>query len=158
MHIMKKIYSIIALIILFSSVLFAQNFSIGYKDGISWSGIHGRFDFKNFDETQIKNRIGHNFGINLNYGVTNFLTLQIEVNYEEKGFDFDYPPMLVGITYSGNFRLKYLTIPITALFEIGKNVKYYGYTGIYVGFLLKAENYIIPRLFQHHLLIWSFMI
>ncbi len=137
---MKK-YLTVTLIILTSHLLFAQDISIGCKAGISWSGINGRFDFKNFDQTQIKNRVGHNFGIKLNYGITSFLTLQIEMNYEEKGFDFQNDPWITGIAYKGNFKTKYISIPLILNLEIGKNVKYYGYAGCYLGFLLNVENY-----------------
>lgn len=136
---MKKKYLIITLFILSSNFLFAQYFSIGLKDGISWSGINGRYDFKNFEQTQIKNRIGQSFGLLLNYRTISFLILQAEINYEEKGFDF-HNPWIIGGGYSGNFRSKYLTIPFTSHFEIGNKVMYYGYAGVYVAFRLNAEN------------------
>jgi len=132
---MKKKYLIIAFIILSSNFLYAQYFSIGLRDGISWSGI--RYDFERF---QIKDRTGQSFGLLLNYRTLSFLILQAEINYEEKGFDFQTDPLLCGGGYSGNFRLKYLTIPFTSHFEIGNKVMYYGYAGVYVAFRLKAEN------------------
>lgn len=138
---MKYFHLIIALIILTSNTLFAQDFSIGLKDGISWSGITGRFDFKNFNQTQIQNRIDHSFGLMLNYKTTRFLTLQIEINYENKGFAFQNDIWLDGVAYSGHFNINYIIVPLVTNFEIGKRVKYFGYTGIYMGFLIKAENY-----------------
>ncbi len=99
---MKNIYLIIALIILSSNFLFAQDFSIGLKDGISSTGISGRFDFRNFDQTQISNRIGHSFGLMLNYRTTSFLTLQVEINYEYKGFEFP-DNILFGGGYDGYY-------------------------------------------------------
>ena len=138
---MKKKYLIIAFIILSSNFLYAQYFSIGLRDGISWSGINGRYDFERY---QIKYRTGQSFGLLLNYRTLSFLILQAEINYEEKGFDFQtdplqYQPSGSGYT-SGNFRLKYLTIPFTSHFEIGNKVMYYGYAGVYVAFRLNAEN------------------
>ena len=132
---------IIASIILSSSILFAQDFSIGFHDGITWSGINGRFDFKNFKTTQIKNKIGHSLGFLFNLRTTSFLTLQMEMNYEDKGFDFHSDIWLNGLGYSGNFNVKYITIPLITNFEIGKNVRFYGSAGIYLGFLVKIENY-----------------
>jgi len=140
---MKKKNLITILIILSSNFLFAQDFSIGLKDGIPSTGISGRFDFRNFDQTQIKNRIGHSFGLLLNYRTTRFLTLQMEINYNNKGFDFQNDIQIDGIAYTGSFNVNYITIPLVTNFEIGKKVKYYGYTGIYIGFLVKAENYTI---------------
>ena len=138
---MKKKYLIIVLIILSSSFLIAQDFSIGLKDGISWSSISGRFDFKNFNKTQINNRVGHSFGLLLNYRKTRFFTLQMEINYNNKGFDFTNDIWIDGVAYSGSFNVNYIFVPLITNFEIGKRVKYYGYTGIYIGFIVKAENY-----------------
>ncbi len=138
---MKKKYLIIALIILSSNFIFAQDFSIGLKDGVSWSSISGRFDYKNFTQTQIKNRVGHSFGLMLNYKTNSFITLQMEINYENKGFDFHSNVMMDGFSYLGNFNINYITTPIITNFEIGKKVKYYGYAGIYMSLLIKAENY-----------------
>jgi len=134
---MKTKYLIIAFIILSSNFLYAQYFSIGLRDGISWSGINNGYDF---ERIQIKDRTGQSFGLLLNYRTLSFLILQAEINYEEKGFDFQTDPLLCGGGYSGNFRLKYLTIPFTSHFEIGNKVMYYGYAGVYVAFRLKAEN------------------
>jgi len=137
---MKKRYLVIVLIFLSSDFLYAQDFSIGLKDGISSTGITGRFDFRNFDQTQIKNRIDHSFGLLLNYRTTSYFTLQMEINYENKGFEFP-DNILFGGGYDGYYHINYITIPLITNFEIGKRVKYYGYTGIYIGFLVKAENY-----------------
>ncbi len=130
---------IIVLIILSSNFLFAQNLSFGLRDGASWSSITGRFDFKNFENTDIEKSLGHSFGLIINYQLSKYFILQTEFNYEMKGFDFG--ESLLGGALEGNYSMSYLTIPIIAHFEIGKNVKYYGYAGVYFGFLIKAENY-----------------
>ncbi|MCK4638833.1 MAG: hypothetical protein KAT33_05390 [Bacteroidales bacterium] len=51
----KKIsfFFIVVLLIILCNSLFAQKFSIGIKDGINWSTIKCRYDFKNFENTQI---------------------------------------------------------------------------------------------------------
>lgn len=138
---MKNIYIIFALILLSSNFLLAQDFSVGLRDGVSWSSITGSFDFKNFDKTQINNRVGHSFGFLLNYRTSRFLTLQIEMNYNNKGFDFQSDIWIDGVAYTGSFDVNYITVPLITNFEIGKRVKYYGYAGVYAGFLTKAENY-----------------
>ncbi len=109
------------------------------RDGVSWSSITGRYDFKNFEKTNIEKSLGHSFGLIINYQLSKYIILQTEFNYEMKGFDFGQS--LMGGGLEGNYSMSYLTIPIIAHFEIGKNVKYYGYTGVYFGFLIKAENY-----------------
>lgn len=136
---MKIKYLIIVIIILSSNFIIAQNLSIGLRDGVSWSSITGRYSFKNFESTNIEKSLGHSFGLILNYQLSKSIILQTEINYEMKGFDFGQS--LMGGGLKGNYSLNYLTVPIIAHFEIGKNVKYYGYTGVYFGFLIKAENY-----------------
>lgn len=127
------------LIVLLPLVLSSQQFSVGVKDGLTISGIKGRYDFKNFEKTNIEKSLGHSFGLIINYQLSKYIILQTEFNYEMKGFDFGQS--LIGAGLQGNYSMSYLTIPIIAHFEIGKNVKYYGYTGVYFGFLIKAENY-----------------
>lgn len=127
------------LIVLLPLVLSSQQFSVGVKDGLTISGIKGWYSFKNFKSTNIEKSLGHSFGLILNYQLSKSIILQTEINYEMKGFDFGQS--LMGGGLKGNYSLNYLTVPIIAHFEIGKKVKYYGYTGVYFGFLIKAENY-----------------
>ena len=54
---------------------------------------------------------------------------------------FKFKKSLLGGSYKGNYKTSYLTIPIIAHFEGGKHVNFYGYSGIYFGFLVEAENY-----------------
>ncbi|TSA26868.1 MAG: PorT family protein, partial [Bacteroidetes bacterium] len=70
-----------------------------------------------------------------------FLLLQLEMNYEENGFNFKNNHDLTGVGYTGNYKTKYISIPLTTIFEIGKNIKYYGYVGINLRLLVKADNY-----------------
>ena len=128
------------LFILLSSFLFSQDFSIGIKDGITWSSIKGRYDFKNFENTQIEKVTGHSFGLIFNYRFSNHFSFQTEINLEEKGFDFKSDIWIDGGAYSGNYNINYLTIPVIINYELGKTVKYYGYAGIYWGLLTQVEN------------------
>ncbi len=131
---MKKIsfFFIILLLILCNS-LFAQNFSIGIKDGMNWSTING-----NTENIEISKLQGENFGLILNYKISGYLSLQTEINIEEKGVKFN--SVWCGGGYYGKYELKYFTIPLLANFEFGKSVKYYGYLGFYLSLLASADN------------------
>lgn len=123
------------------NLLFAQNFSIGLRDGINWSTINGRYDFKNFENTQIKKVVGQNFGLIINYQFNNYFSLQTEFDFEKKGFEFESDVWLCGVGYSGNYKIKYISIPLLLNFEFGNNIKYFGYTGVYYTFLIKVDNH-----------------
>ena len=130
---------IVLLLTLISGLIMAQDFSIGLRDGITFSSISGRYDFKNLESTKIEKATGHCFGLIFNYQISKSFILQTEINIEEKGFEFE--AMLIGAGLKGNYRLKYITIPLIVNFEIGKKVKFYGYIGTYFGILLKSSNY-----------------
>jgi len=137
---MKKIFFTTLLFLILSVVLFSQDFSIGIKDGITWSSIKGRYDLKNFENTQIEKVNGHSFGLIFNYRFSNHFLFQTEINLEVKGFDFKSDIWIDGIAYSGNYNINYLTIPFTMHYELGRSVKYYSYAGIYWDLLTKVEN------------------
>lgn len=124
-----------------SQMILAQDFSIGIKDGVSWSGIKGRYDFKNFENTQIKCTTGHSFGISFNYRIIKFLELNMEFNYEKKGFSFENDIWLDGGGYKGHYYIDYITIPLVTSFVIGKKIQYYANTGLFLGLLIDADNY-----------------
>jgi len=136
---MKK-YLLTSLIIISSGVLSAQSFSIGIRDGLAVTGIKGRFDFKNFESTQTGNRINHSLGVSVNLSLSGILFLQADILYDIKGIDFQNDEDLLGVAYRGFFHMDYITVPLTINIELGRNVKYYGYAGIYMGFLLDAKN------------------
>jgi len=136
---LKKIF-LFLLFIFLSSFLFAQNLSIGLKDGVSWSSINGSYNFANFDNSVIEKVTGHSFGLIINYQISNHFVLATELNIDERGFDFKIDPDYNGGGYWGNYNMKYLTIPLAINYQFGNSIKYYGYTGIYMSILLKAEN------------------
>jgi len=131
---------ILSLFIFSSCLLLAQDFSVGLRDGISWSNIKGRYDFANFENTQIEKVSGHSFGLIINYKINNHFILVTELNIDERGFDFKIDPDYNGGGYWGNYSLKYLNVPFAIKYQFGNSIKYYGYTGFYMSVLLKAEN------------------
>ena len=128
-----------------SNIAYAQNLSIGIKDGISRSDI--RFQYKDFDDShyfRVNNLKGErNYGLMLNYQITNFFSIQSELYHSEKGFEFNLCTDMDGGTgIFGDYKMTYITIPLLANFEIGKSLKFYGYAGLYMSFLNSAKNQI----------------
>jgi len=138
----------------------AQVFSVGTKNGVSHTTISGRFDYKNYDDAQIryntikifgerwkisklkKNSSGYLkqfLGFVLNCQLNKNISLQSELNYEEKGFDFHHIRFGGGV--EGYYKMNYFTIPVSCAYEVGGSVKYCGYGGLSLNLLLQVNNY-----------------
>lgn len=149
---MKKFKTILIIIMLvISNITYAQRISIGIKDGISRSDI--RFQYKDFNDlyyfgvNSLKG--GRNYGLMLNYQITNFFSIQSELYHSERGFEFNlFTDMDGGPGVLGNYKMNYITIPLLANFEIGKSFKFYGYAGLYISFLNSAVNQITVTSFS----------
>lgn len=139
--VMKYRIPIIFLFFLIYIVGYNQSISIGAHDGISYNGISGSFDFKNFRKTETHYRFSHEFGVLVNVKLKKFFHIQIEVNYCQNGFNFNNPSGLMGVSYSGFYKFKYIELPILSLFEFGRSIKYFGFAGIDIKRLLQSENY-----------------
>ncbi|RLD29059.1 MAG: hypothetical protein DRI73_11185 [Bacteroidetes bacterium] len=143
---MKKLKTIlIIMLFVVSNITYAQRISIGIKDGISRSDI--KFEYKDFNDSfyfaadNLKG--GRNYGLMLNYQITNFFSIQSELYHSEKGFEFNLCTDLDGGSgIYGSYKMNYITIPLLANFEIGKSFKFYGYAGLYMSFLNSAKNQI----------------
>jgi len=138
-----KTVLIVLLLMVISNIAYAQNLTIGIKDGISHSDI--KFEYKDFNDSRYFRvnslKGGRNFGLVLNYQITNFFSIQSELYHSEKGFEFDLcSNMDGGPGVFGDYKMNYITIPLLANFEIGKSFKFYGYGGLYMSFLNSAKN------------------
>ena len=135
--VMKTKKSLFAILLLFLiQSIYTQDFSIGIRDGINWSSIKGEFRDEN---TDIKYLTGHNIGILFNYQLNSIISLQTEINFEQRGFK--YQEIYAGGGRKGDYQTSYVTIPIIVQYVVGNKVKYYGLTGLYFGILAKVENY-----------------
>lgn len=125
---------------LLSTVLFAQDLSIGFKDGKSWTNIHYTV-FETYDNFLFKNRKdGRNSGIILNYQIDNHFSVQTELNFLGKGFKIEQLHVTTGGGYYGDYMMNYISVPLSVNYEIGKKLKYYGYGGLSLNFLNSAVN------------------
>lgn len=121
-----------------STVLFAQNLSIGFKDGISWTGIH--FNMVEASSFRYDSRNdGRNSGVLINYRINNYFSIQTELNLLGKGFVLrSY--LSTGGGFYADYNLNYISVPLSVSYELGKKLKYYGYAGLYFNYLNSATN------------------
>jgi len=120
----------LAITLLISGVSFAQNFHYGIKAGTNFAVQSEIADY--FQNNNI--RTGLSAGAFGNMDINNWLNLQAEVNYDQKG----------GKTETSTLKYDYLTVPVLAKFSLGKSdntkLKFNINAGPYAGFLLNAET------------------
>ena len=154
---MKKLKTILIIFLFFmvNNIIFAQNISIGLKNGINKSTVKAG-DIGHNKVISIK---GDNFGLIVNYKFSGLVFLLTGLDFEQKGFEFKqyYSPGYIGDgSYWGMYKLKYITIPLLANIEFGKSIKYYGYTGLYMSLLSNAENRTTVSIIGGHGILWTY--
>jgi hypothetical protein len=130
---MKKIV-FLAMILTITSASWAQLPKIGAHAGINLSTITG--DMNGIDKGM---KFGLTGGIHYNIKLIPFISLQPELNYDQRGINQKYSTTLLGVTtsFDNTLKLNYLTIPV--LFRLNPPMLYIE-AGPYVGFLLNAKN------------------
>ncbi len=82
-----------------------------------------------------------NIGVLLNYTLGEHFSLQTEVNYLNRGFEFQPSQLICGGGIDrGNYKTTYFSVPLLACYEVGKTIKVYGYGGLYLNFLTDSKN------------------
>ena len=105
---MKKL--LLFSVILFSSyTIFSQN-NIGISFGNNWS----KMDVKNdgFEDRWINDISNYNFGIFYNRDLNNFMELQVDLNYQRKGFSQKVNEGSFIATSKLNVDLNYINVPV----------------------------------------------
>ncbi len=122
--------TVLAIALLAAVSSYAQDFHYGVKIGSNFavqSEIANYFDNNNI-------RTGLSVGAFGNMGINNWLSLQTEVNYDQKG----------GKTQNSTNKYDYITVPVLAKFSLGKSdktaLRFNLNAGPYAGFLLNAET------------------
>jgi opacity protein-like surface antigen len=121
---MKKLLfgaaAVAALSIAATPAAHAQSIRFGLKAGANLSNLSGDLT----QQDQYKNRFGFQGGAMLNIGILpdNFLSIQPEVLYSQKGFKYaDQQYTAAGQTYrnTGNVRYDYLDVPVLVRLKAG---------------------------------------
>ncbi|KAA9331608.1 PorT family protein [Hymenobacter busanensis] len=110
----------------------AQGIRFGVKAGVNYSNLAGDLT----DEDRYESKIGPHAGVLANFDVTGdgFFSIQPEVLYSQKGFQYNDTEFTIGNTkykYSGKVNYNYIDVPIMLkinadgpFFEIGPQVGY----------------------------------
>ncbi|MGV3538231.1 MAG: porin family protein [Rufibacter sp.] len=127
---MKKLFIVLAAVA--ASFAAQAQSSFGIKGGLNYSNLSG--DLK--DESVFNNKIGFNAGIYFNAPIVgNFFSIQPEVLYSNKGYEYDdkVESTLLGDEYrfEGTANFNYIDVPVLAkvkagglFFEAGPQVSY----------------------------------
>jgi hypothetical protein len=131
----KKV--IITILFFIPLVLSAQKFHYGFKAGLSFtSAFHKGISFDFFSKK------GLMINSYANYSFIKGFSVQSELSFEQYRIEQDYKKCQLGsIWYTDiNYKLNYLKIPILLKYDIGKKLKFYFNSGIYLGFLFSARE------------------
>lgn len=142
------------LLLIFSMVfsretLYAQ-YAFGLKGGINFCNYGGVYLTSNY-----QNKTTIPFGFVAHFQTSKWFSVQAELNYDPKGANYSIVKTSQSF-YSEEYKdfeenLNYLTLPVLAKFDIGSKNRIFGYTGVYLSYLLSANingTYIITNNFD----------
>jgi len=128
-------------ILLFMSIAtLAQQSGFGIKTGVIIASTKKYFSLED-EYPAISAKNGVTAGISIENRINNTLSFQYELIYESKGFFFPSDiEQSGGANIFGYFNQEYFTIPVLLKASGGKAIKYFGYGGLYAGFLVGIKN------------------
>lgn len=143
--------TILVLILVYSSFLNGQNYSIGLKTGINRMNFKSENNFINHD---YNTRIGG--GFTYQYNFINKVHLGLEILYDPKGVKSVWKRTITdgntGETFviaqkPGYYNFEYISLPIKTGYSIGDKYTCFFNIGIAPSFLIKAEE-TIPNFYN----------
>ncbi|HRJ31041.1 MAG TPA: porin family protein [Cyclobacteriaceae bacterium] len=139
---MKK-HLIVSALLLITTFASAQTLSIIPKIGATFSTVATEFD------ENIKSKPGFTLGAAVNYGLTDMLSVQPELNFIQKGFKEEYSESwdeeVDGrwFYYQNDFKqvvtINYIELPVLARATFGKVTKFHVMAGPSLGFALGGK-------------------
>ncbi|HMR82470.1 MAG TPA: porin family protein [Niabella sp.] len=130
---MKKIIVTITSLALYMSV-YAQDVHYGVTAGLNISNVSYKTDV--WDKP--KSMLGPQIGFFAELPVADRLSIKPQLQYNVLGYKFPPDDIIGGI----NVKLNYITLPVTAQYEIVSNLK--AELGIYAALLLNGKSKIVP--------------
>lgn len=123
------------LLLIFCTLATQAQVSIVPKVGVNFANISEHSTFNNRNSL-----IGFTAGVGLNYSLSgdNFLSVQPELLYSQKGFSAEGG--LIGVNYEGDYRLNYLELPVLVKIGFGsESITAYVNAGPSIGYLLDGR-------------------
>lgn len=110
---------------------FELGLNVGYNGATVSNGSNTNSNYRN----------GVNFGISGDYFFSDRWSIKTKLSYDQKGWAKGYIENLSnGQSFTTDYNLDYLTIPVMANWHFGKKRNWYLNFGPYVGFLLSAKE------------------
>lgn len=131
---MKKIIVTIASLALYMSV-YAQDVHYGVTAGLNISNVSYKTDV--WDKP--KSMLGPQIGFFAEIPVADRLSIKPQLQYNALGYKFPPGDVINGV----NVKLNYITLPVTAQYEIVSNLK--AELGLYAALLLNGKSKIVPE-------------
>lgn len=137
---MKLFFSMFMLIAL-SVAATAQNLTLGVKAGSSTTTFKGDYTYSNssiYDNPKTSSLVLTEY---LNYKLTSLLSVQAELSYQKKGFEYKTKKTVVDYTANGKAEFGYLQIPILVQFSYGGKLKVFANGGSSINILVSDGYY-----------------
>jgi opacity protein-like surface antigen len=131
---MQKTFYTFLFLILFAGIAQAQ-VSIVPKAGVTFANVSDHSTFNNRNSLT-----GFTGGVGLNYSLSgdNFLSVQPELLYSQKGFSAEGG--IIGVNYEGDYKLNYLELPLLVKIGFGtESIAAYVNAGPSVAYLLDGR-------------------
>ncbi|MCR9100567.1 MAG: PorT family protein [bacterium] len=114
--------------------LHAQSLSVGIRGGINLANV----SFEDEPDIETDNRMGLDFGLLLNFGVSESFSIQPEIHYMQKGYRIDQ--QILGQSIEQDVLLNYLELPILAKLALGnESIKVLINAGPSIGYALNGK-------------------
>jgi hypothetical protein len=137
---MKLFFSTVLLTVL-SVAATAQNLTLGVKAGSSTTTFKGDYTYSNssiYDNPKTSSFVLTEY---LNYKLTSMLSVQAELSYQKKGFEYKTKKTVVDYTANGKAEFGYLQIPILVQFSYGDKLKVFANGGPSINILVSDGYY-----------------
>lgn len=109
---------------------FELGLNVGYNGATVSTGTQTNSSYRN----------GFNVGVSGDYFFSDRWSIKSKLIYDQKGWDRGYIQDIKGQSYTTDYRLDYMTIPVMANWHFGKKRNWYLHFGPYIGFLMSAKE------------------
>ena len=137
---MKLFFSTFMLIAV-SSVATAQSLTVGIKAGSSTTTFRGDYSYSAsnmYDNSKTNSLVLTEY---LNYKLTSMLSVQAELSYQKKGFEYKTKLTVVDYAANGRAEFGYIQIPILLQISYGNKLKAFANGGASINLLVSDGYY-----------------
>ena len=136
---MKLFFSTFMLIAV-SSVAAAQSLTVGVKAGSSTTTFRGDYSYSAnmYDNSKTNSLVLTDY---LNYKLTSMLSVQTELSYQKKGFEYKTKRTVVDYAANGRAEFGYIQIPILLQISYGNKLKAFANGGASINLLVSDGYY-----------------